>query len=131
VEVAVLGNDEPEASAVGEVTFEGDFYDYHAKYEDPNTIIHIPADIPPDVAERVREMALEAYKSIDCAGLARVDFFLAPRGLYLNEVNTIPGFTPMSMYAKLWEHAGLSYSELITRLIELALARHEEKRRCV
>jgi D-alanine-D-alanine ligase len=131
VEVAVLGNDEPVASEVGEVTFAGEFYDYHAKYEDPSTRIHIPADIPPDVAEEAREMAIAAYRSIDCAGLARVDFFLTPERLYLNEVNTIPGFTPMSMYAKLWEHAGLSYSELITRLIELALERHEEKRRCV
>jgi len=131
VEVAVLGNDEPVATEVGEVTFAGEFYDYHAKYEDPSTQLHIPADIPPQVAEQAREMAIAAYKAIDCAGLARVDFFLAPQGLYLNEVNTIPGFTPMSMYAKLWEHAGLSYSELVSRLIELALARHEEKRRCV
>ena len=132
VEVAVLGNDEPEASGVGEITFEGEFYDYHAKYEDPNTQLHIPADIPPDTAEAARAMALAAYKAIDCAGLARVDFFLTPDGrLWLNEVNTIPGFTPMSMYPKLWEHAGLSYSDLITRLIELALERHQEKRRCV
>jgi len=77
-------------------------------------------------------MALAAYKAIDCAGLARVDFFFTPQEqLILNEVNTIPGFTPMSMYPKLWEHAGLSYRDLITRLIELALERHEEKRRCV
>ena len=132
VEVAVLGNDEPEASPVGEITFEGEFYDYHAKYEDPNTRLHIPADIPPQTAEEVRALALAAYRSIDCAGLARVDFFLTPQGnIFLNEVNTIPGFTPMSMYPKLWEHAGLSYSDLITRLIELALERHEEKRRCV
>ena len=131
VEVAVLGNDEPEASPVGEITYDGEFYDYHAKYEDPNTRLHIPADIPPEVAEEARAMALAAFESIDCAGLARVDFFLTPDGrLVLNEVNTIPGFTPMSMYPKLWEHAGLSYSDLITRLIELALERHEEKRRC-
>lgn len=132
VEVAVLGNDEPEASPVGEVTFEGEFYDYHAKYEDPNTQLHIPADIPPQTAEAAQEMALAAYKAIDCAGLARVDFFLTPGGrLVLNEVNTIPGFTPMSMYARLWEYAGLSYRDLISRLIELALERHEERRRCV
>ncbi len=129
VEVAVLGNDEPEASPVGEITFRGEFYDYQAKYEDPTTQLHIPADIPPATADRIREMALAAYKAIDCAGLARVDFFLTPQGaVYLNEVNTIPGFTPMSMYPKLWEFAGLSYSDLITRLIELALERHEEKR---
>ena len=132
VEVAVLGNDDPAASPVGEITFQGEFYDYHAKYEDPNTQLHIPADIPPETAEEARDMALAAYKAIDCAGLARVDFFLLPDGhLVLNEVNTIPGFTPMSMYPKLWEHTGLSYSDLISRLIELALERHEEKRRCV
>jgi len=132
VEVAILGNDEPEASPVGEITFESEFYDYHAKYEDPNTRLHIPADIPAETAEEARALALAAYRAIDCAGLARVDFFLAPQGnLVLNEVNTIPGFTPMSMYPKLWEHAGLSYSDLISRLIELALERHEEKRRCV
>jgi D-alanine-D-alanine ligase len=132
VEVAVLGNDEPEASPVGEITYEGEFYDYHAKYEDPNTRLHIPADIPPQTADEARDMAIAAYKSVDCAGLARVDFFLTPQErLVLNEVNTIPGFTPMSMYPKLWEHTGLSYTDLITRLIELALERHEEKRRCV
>ncbi len=125
VEVAVLGNEEPEASPVGEVTFVGEFYDYHAKYEDPATQLHIPADIPDHAAKRAQELAIEAYKAIDCAGLARVDFFLTPDGrLVLNEVNTIPGFTPMSMYPKLWEHAGLSYRELITRLIDLALERH-------
>ena len=129
VEVAVLGNDDPEASPVGEITFRGEFYDYQAKYDDPATQLHIPADIPPATADRIREMDLAAYKAIDCAGLARVDFFLTPQGtVYLNEVNTIPGFTPMSMYPKLWEHAGLSYSDLITRLIELAFERHQEKR---
>lgn len=128
VEVAVLGNDEPDASPVGEVTFDGEFYDYRAKYEDPNTRLHIPADIRDETAEQAREMALAAYRAIDCAGLARVDFFLTPQNqLVLNEVNTIPGFTPMSMYPKLWEYAGLSYSDLITRLIELALERYQEK----
>lgn len=132
VEVAVLGNDEPEASPVGEITFEGEFYDYHAKYEDPNTRLHIPADIPEETAEEAQALALAAYRAIDCAGLGRVDFFLAPQGhLVLNEVNTIPGFTPMSMYPKLWEHAGLSYPDLISRLIELGLERHEENRRSV
>ncbi len=132
VEVAVLGNDEPQASPVGEITFRGEFYDYHAKYEDPNTQLHIPADIPAETAERARELALAAFRAIDCAGLARVDFFLTPEGrLVLNEVNTIPGFTPMSMYPKLWEYAGLPYRDLITRLIELALQRHEEKRRAL
>ena len=128
VEVAVLGNDDPRASPAGEITYRAEFYDYHAKYEDPGTQLHIPADIPAAVSERARELAVAAYKAIDCAGLARVDFFVTSDGsLYLNEVNTIPGFTPMSMYPKLWEHAGLSYRDLITRLIELAMERHEER----
>ena len=126
IEIAILGNDEPAASPVGEVTFAGEFYDYHAKYEDPSTRLHIPADIPTDTAEQLRQLALDAFQAIDCAGLARVDFFLTPEGrVVLNEVNTIPGFTPMSMYPKLWEHAGLPYRDLITRLIELALQRHQ------
>jgi D-alanine-D-alanine ligase len=130
VEVAVLGNDEPEASAVGEITYRAEFYDYRAKYDDPGTGLHIPADIDPNVADRIRQVALEAYRAIDCAGLARVDFFLQSDGeFFINEVNTIPGFTPMSMYPKLWEHAGLSYRGLISRLIDLGLERHQERRR--
>ena len=130
VEVAILGNDEPDASPVGEVTFAREFYDYAAKYDDPNTRLHIPADIPPGTAESIRQLALAAYKAIDCAGFARVDFFLtADQRVYINEINTIPGFTPMSMYPKLWEAAGLPYRDLITRLIELALQRQEEGRR--
>jgi D-alanine-D-alanine ligase len=128
VETAVLGNDEPEASPVGEVTFENEFYDYQAKYEDPRTKLHIPADMPSTTSDRLREIAIEAYKAIDCAGFARVDFFLTPAGqLLLNEVNTIPGFTPMSMYPKLWEYGGLSYRDLISRLIDLGFERHSEK----
>ena len=123
VETAVLGNDEPEASPVGEV-----FYDYQAKYDDPNTRLHIPADMSAETADRLRAIAVEAYKALDCAGFARVDFFLTSDGeLLLNEVNTIPGFTPMSMYPKLWEYAGLSYGDLISRLIELGFERHGEK----
>ncbi|MEO6197197.1 MAG: D-alanine--D-alanine ligase family protein [Dehalococcoidia bacterium] len=128
VEVAVLGNDDPEASPVGEITYRSEFYDYRAKYDDPATDLHIPADIPPGVADQIRATAIEAYKAIDCAGLARVDFFLQADGrFFINEVNTIPGFTPMSMYPKLWEHAGLSYRDLITRLIELGLERYQER----
>ncbi len=128
IEVAVLGNDEPEASPAGEITYNAEFYDYRSKYDDPHTQLHIPADIPATVSDRLRETAIEAYKAIDCAGLARVDFFLTPDArFYINEVNTIPGFTPMSMYPRLWEHAGLSYRDLITRLIELGLERHQEK----
>jgi D-alanine-D-alanine ligase len=130
VEIAILGNDEPEASPIGEITYNAEFYDYHAKYEDPSTGLHIPADIPAGVADRITETALAAYKSIDCAGLARIDFFLLADGRFcLNEVNTIPGFTPMSMYPKLWEYAGLSYRDLITRLIELGLERYQERPR--
>jgi D-alanine-D-alanine ligase len=130
VEVAVLGNDEPEASPVGEITYRSEFYDYRAKYDDPATGLHIPADIPEATSERLRETAIAAYRAIDCAGLARVDFFLMPDGSFcINEVNTIPGFTPMSMYPKLWEHAGLSYKDLITRLIELGLERYQERPR--
>ena len=130
VEVAVLGNDEPEASPVGEITYETEFYDYHAKYDDPATGLHIPADIPEALSDRLRETAVAAYKTIDCAGLARVDFFLTPDDrFFLNEVNTIPGFTPTSMYPKLWAYSGLSYSDLITRLIELGLERYQEKPR--
>ena len=128
VEAAVLGNDEPEASPVGEVTFENEFYDYQAKYDDPRTQLRIPADVPSATSDRLREIAIEAYGAIDCAGFARVDFFLTPDNqLLLNEVNTIPGFTPMSMYPKLWEYAGLSYRDLISRLIELGFERHAEK----
>jgi D-alanine-D-alanine ligase len=130
VEVAVLGNDEPEASPVGEITYNAEFYDYTAKYDDPTTGLHIPADIPEETSDRLRQTAIDAYRVIDCAGLARVDFFLMPDGRhYINEVNTIPGFTPMSMYPKLWEHAGLSYRDLITRLIELGLERFQERPR--
>lgn len=128
VEVAVLGNDRPEASPVGEITFQAEFYDYRAKYDDPNTVLHIPADIPEATSERLRQLAIDVYTSIDCAGLARVDFFLLPDGTYyLNEINTIPGFTPMSMYPKLWEYAGLSYRDLISRLIDLGLERYQER----
>jgi D-alanine-D-alanine ligase len=128
VETAVLGNDEPEASPVGEVTFENEFYDYQAKYDDPRTKLHIPADVPAATSDQLREIAIEAYKAIDCAGFARVDFFLTrDNQLLLNEVNTIPGFTPMSMYPKLWEYSGLSYRDLISRLIELGFERHAEK----
>jgi D-alanine-D-alanine ligase len=126
IEVAVLGNDDPQASPPGEVTFQREFYDYVAKYEDPNTKLHIPANIAAEAAERARELAIAAFKAIDCAGFARVDMFLTPEDrLYINEINTIPGFTPMSMYPKLWEAAGLSYRDLITRLIELGRERHQ------
>jgi D-alanine-D-alanine ligase len=129
IECSVLGNDDPQASPPGEIVFSRDFYDYVAKYEDPSTRLIIPADLSPEVSDRLRAMAIIVFKIIDCAGMGRVDFFLTQNNQpYVNEINTIPGFTPMSMYPKLWEAAGLSYSDLITRLIELALERHREKR---
>ena len=122
LEVGILGNDAPLASPVGELRFETAFYDYHTKYTEGRATEHIPAPVPPEIAARVRELALKAFKLLDCAGLARIDFFYVEEtgALYLNEVNTMPGFTATSMYPKLWAAAGLSYPELVTRLIELA-----------
>ncbi|MBA4496287.1 D-alanine--D-alanine ligase [Paenactinomyces guangxiensis] len=129
VEVAVLGNDEPQASVPGEIVSSNEFYDYKAKYIDGKSVMRIPADLPRDTAEAVRSMAVKAYKAIDCSGLARVDFFIRKDNgqILINEINTMPGFTPFSMYAKLWEHSGLSYSELVSKLIDLAIDRHQEK----
>jgi D-alanine-D-alanine ligase len=125
----VIGNREPQASPVGEIIPAREFYDYVAKYEDNSTQLKIPAELPKGVEERIRELAVAAFKAIDCAGMARVDFFLAENGeIFINEVNTIPGFTPISMYPKLWEIAGLSYSALITKLIDLALERWRDRR---
>ena len=128
-ECAVLGNDAPLASVVGEVVPGNEFYDFRAKYVDDNSDLIIPADIPDKVAEEVRRLSLEAFKALDCAGMARVDFFVARdlSQVWLNELNTIPGFTRISMYPKLWEASGVGYSELIDRLIELALERHEDR----
>lgn len=134
LEVAVMGNDEPQASVVGEVRPRRDFYDYFAKYmaepgsADESELI-IPANLEPDTAEVVRELAIRAYKAIDCAGLGRVDLLLddASGAIFLNEINTIPGFTTISMYPKLWEVSGLSYPALLDKLIELAIERHREK----
>lgn len=125
LECAVLGNDEPEASVVGEVVPGHEFYDYAAKYKDTGSRTIIPAEIPEEVAEEVRSLALAAFRSIDCAGMARVDFFLERKTdrVYINEINTIPGFTPISMYPRLWGASGLDYPALIDELIRLALDR--------
>ncbi|UWX65658.1 D-alanine--D-alanine ligase family protein [Deinococcus rubellus] len=122
LEVGVLGNDAPQASPVGELRFEGLIYDYDTKYTEGRASMHIPAPVPSEVATRVRELALVAFKALDCAGLARIDFFYVEETgeLLLNEVNTMPGFTATSMYPRLWEAAGLSYPDLVTRLVELA-----------
>jgi D-alanine-D-alanine ligase len=129
IECAVLGNDEPEASVPGEVIPSREFYDYEAKYIDAGSEVVIPADLPAEMAADIRQMSIDAFKAIDGAGMARVDFLVA-RGddaIYLNEVNTIPGFTTISMYAKLWGASGVGYPALLDRLIQLALARHAEK----
>ncbi|MDQ3990814.1 MAG: D-alanine--D-alanine ligase [Actinomycetota bacterium] len=125
IECAVLGNDEPVASVPGEVVAAGEFYDYRSKYLDEGTRLEVPADVPPTVADEVRRMSVAAFRAIDCAGMARVDFFYRPPGeVVVNEINTIPGFTEVSMYPKLWEASGLTYADLVDRLVGLALERH-------
>lgn len=136
LEVAVLGNDAPEASVVGEIVPAKEFYDYEAKYElngADESVSLIPAKLSAADAKKIRAMAIAAFRACDCAGLARVDFLMAPRRkgkgmeILLNEINTMPGFTSISMYPKLWEASGLPYKKLIDRLIELAMERHKEK----
>jgi D-alanine-D-alanine ligase len=129
IEVAVLGNDAPQASAAGEVKPSREFYSYESKYVDGTSGLLIPAPLPAETAEQIRGMAVRAYKLIDCAGMARVDFFLEESSgrVYLNEVNTIPGFTSISMYPKLWEASGLPYEMLVDRLVALALERKADR----
>ncbi|HZS75395.1 MAG TPA: D-alanine--D-alanine ligase [Ktedonobacteraceae bacterium] len=131
MECAVLGNDEPIASVVGEVISSNEFYDYRAKYIDGKSQVIIPADIPQETASEIRRQSSQAFLALDLSGLARVDFFLEKESgkVYINEVNTMPGFTSISMYPMLWEASGLSYSELLDRLIELAIERYEDKQR--
>ncbi|NLX64064.1 MAG: D-alanine--D-alanine ligase [Clostridiaceae bacterium] len=130
VECAVLGNDNPIASTVGEILPSNEFYDYNAKYIDGKSVTIIPADIEPSIMEQVREYAVKAFKALGCSGLSRVDFFVEESGrVVLNEINTMPGFTDISMYSKLWEASGIPYTELITRLIELALENYRQKTR--
>ncbi len=135
IEVSVLGNDQPIASVPGEIIPSREFYDYEAKYLDSGnkaSELLIPAPLTKEVTEKVQNLAVRAYKAIDCAGMARVDFLLSGEttdALYLNELNTIPGFTDISMYPKLWEASGIPYPELIDRLIELALERYRDKNR--
>jgi len=132
LECAVLGNDDPVASTAGEIVPRGhEFYDYEAKYLDEHGAeLLIPAAIAPQTLEDVQRLSIAAFRAIDAAGLARVDFFLRDDGrLFVNEVNTIPGFTSISMYPKLWEASGVPYAELVDRLIELAIERHEQERK--
>ena len=132
LEVAVLGNDAPQASVVGEIIPGKEFYDYEAKYLSEGSVPVIPARLTRGESKHIREMAVAAFRACDLAGLARVDFLMEPGGkrrVYLNEVNTLPGFTRISMYPKLWEATGVEYRDLITRLIELAIERQQEKNR--
>jgi D-alanine-D-alanine ligase len=128
LECSVLGNDDPMASVVGEIIPCNEFYDYEAKYVAQSSRIVIPADIPKKTAEEVKRLATAAFKAIDCSGMGRVDFLLEKKTdrIFINEINTIPGFTPISMYPKLWEASGISYSELIDRLIDLAMERYDD-----
>jgi D-alanine-D-alanine ligase len=131
IEVSVLGNDDPRASLPGEVLPSREFYSYESKYIDGTSGLVIPAPIPPEMTARIQELAVRAFKAVDGAGLARVDFLLDKDSgeLYLNELNTIPGFTKISMYPKLWEATGIQYSSLVDRLIDLALQRKAERDR--
>ncbi len=139
LEVAVLGNDSPEASVVGEIVPGAEFYDYNAKYHSAASLPIIPAPLSESESRQIRKMAIAAFRACDCAGLARVDFLMEPAAkanknkkskparIYLNEINTMPGFTSISMYPKLWEATGVPYKQLIDRLITLAAERHREK----
>ena len=131
IECAVLGNDEPQTSVPGEILPSREFYDYEAKYLDEGSKTVIPADLPPATVAEVRRLAVDAFRAIDGSGLARVDFLMDGDSgtLYLNEINTLPGFTNISMYSKMWEASGVSYSALVDRLIQLGLERHEQKQR--
>ena len=129
IEVAVLGNDEPLASVPGEIVPSREFYDYEAKYLDGASRLAIPADVPAEMGARLQGLAIDAFRAVDGAGLSRVDFLVdAQNGsVFVNEINTMPGFTTISMYSKLWAATGMSYPELVDRLVQLALERHAEK----
>jgi D-alanine-D-alanine ligase len=131
IEISVLGNELPEASLPGEVIPSADFYSYQAKYHDDRSRLIIPAQLSDQMLAQVQELALRAYRAIDCAGMARVDFLIDKDSgeLFLNEVNTIPGFTSISMYPKLWEASGLPYPALVDKLLELALERKADRDR--
>ncbi len=128
VEIAVLGNDDPKCSVVGEIVPKEDFYDYKAKYEDGDTALIIPAEISEEEYKTLSEMALKAFKALDCSGLVRADFFLTKDGkAMINEVNTMPGFTPVSMFPLLWKHTEVEYPQLIEMLVQLGMERYKEK----
>ncbi|OPH59279.1 D-alanine--D-alanine ligase A [Paenibacillus ferrarius] len=129
IEVAILGNDEPIASVAGEIVSSNEFYDYKAKYLDGKSAMVIPAEIPHETAEQIRQLAIQAYLAVDGSGLSRLDFFLGKTDnkIYINEINTMPGFTPFSMYPLLWQESGKPYAELLDDLIRLAIERHAAK----
>ena len=131
IEVSVLGNEDPQTSVCGEVLPSREFYSYESKYVDGTSGLIIPSQLPVEVSDKIREYAVRAYKAIDCAGMARADFFVDgdTNQIYLNELNTIPGFTSISMYPKLWQASGLMYPQLVDRLIELALERKAQRDR--
>ena len=131
IECSVLGNDEPVASVPGEIVPGKEFYDYTAKYVDEGSQLIIPAKLTKAETKKVQELAVAAFQAVDCSGLARVDFLMDPktRKIFLNEINTMPGFTSISMYPKLWGASGLEYADLIDRLIQLGIERHEDKKK--
>ena len=127
LECAVLGNDDPKASVIGEIIPGAEFYDYTTKYIDDRSQLIVPAELPESVSAEIQRMSVDAFRAIDCAGLGRVDFLMTYSGdIFLNEINTMPGFTPISMYPRLWQASGIAYPALIDELIQLALARHHE-----
>jgi D-alanine-D-alanine ligase len=131
IECSVLGNDEPVASVPGEIVPGKEFYDYTAKYVDEGSQLIIPAKLTKAETKRVQQLAVTAFQAVDCSGLARVDFLMDPKTgkIFLNEINTMPGFTSISMYPKLWAASGLAYADLIDRLIQLGIERHEDKKK--
>ncbi|MFL2434520.1 MAG: D-alanine--D-alanine ligase A, partial [Vicinamibacterales bacterium] len=131
IECSVLGNDNPKVSVPGEVIPAGEFYDYESKYLNDSSKLIIPAKLTETQTQKIQSMAVTAYRALDCSGLARVDFLSdnSDGQIYINEVNTLPGFTTISQYAQLWEASGLSYPHLLDKLIELALNRHQRRRR--
>jgi D-alanine-D-alanine ligase len=135
IECSVLGNDEPVASVPGEIVPVKEFYDYNAKYLDEGSELIIPAKLSKAETKKIQELAIQSFKAVDCSGLARVDFLMEPgargksRKIYLNEINTMPGFTAISMYPKLWAASGLEYATLIDKLIQLGMERHKDKKK--
>jgi D-alanine-D-alanine ligase len=128
IEVSVLGNDEPAASVPGEITYGAEWYDYATKYAEGQARVIVPAPVSASITARLQELAVAAFRAVDCAGMARVDFFLEGERVLVNEINTIPGFTSTSAYARLWEASGLAYADLVERLVQLGLERHADTR---